>query len=87
MPPSTMRPDDPLGCIHHAYSLHLQPEDQDIHDDWRGGVGAWAEAGKYMKFQPGLIRLAEDLLRFSLGLKVGDDIPPVGSAFVAQRRC
>lgn len=77
MPPSDMAPDDPIGCVTELYYAHLHPETEDIQDDWRNGVGAWAEVGKYLKFQPGLERLARDLVGELMGIGAGKDIPPV----------
>jgi hypothetical protein len=84
--PSTMVPNDPFGCIHRAYYLHMNPEIEDVHDDWRNGIGAWDEVGRYLKFQPGLVRMAEDLTRSLLDVKAGEQIPAVSRDLCTSHR-
>lgn len=84
LPPSTMSPDDPLGCVNRLYYAHMNPGEDDVHDDWRRGVGAWEEVGKYLKFQPGFERLAGDLLRGLMGVKEGIEVPPVSFFFIVE---
>lgn len=77
LPTSTMSPDEPLGCVNRLYYAHMNAETEDVHDDWRNGVGAWDEVGRYLKFQPGVEILAQDLLRDLMDVKVNEEVPPV----------
>lgn len=72
-----MSPDDPFGCINHLYFASLDPQKQEVRDDFRAGMGAWEEVGRYLKFQPGLEVLAQDLLRGLMGIGHGQEVPPV----------
>lgn len=74
--PSTMQPDDPLTCLDRAFFLHTMPNSE-IRNEWRQGIGAWDAVGKYLKFQPGLVRLAEDLVRQLLDVKWDEPVPLV----------
>ena len=40
-------------------------------------MGTWRAVGRYMRFQPGLVKMSEDYLRDVWGLGWDEDIPPV----------
>ena len=70
-----MLPDDQLACMDSTYYALVDPERYDLGDEWRSGMGTWSAVGRYMRFQPGLVRMARDLLRDIWGLGWGDDVP------------
>lgn len=78
--PSSMQPENQITCVDRTYFLHSDPEHYDVLDNWRDGVGVWKEVGKYIRFQPALERIAMDLLRFLMGLKWDEEVPPVSPA-------
>jgi hypothetical protein len=72
-----MKPEDPLGCLHRAYFMHGAAGTADPGTDYKLGTGGWGEVGRYLKFQPGLHKLADDLLRYLLKVPPGQSVPPV----------
>lgn len=68
-------PRDRLACMDSTYYALRDPERNDIGREWRQGIGAWQAVGQYMHFQPGLVRMARDLMREMWGLKWGDEVP------------
>jgi hypothetical protein len=52
-------------------------EGSDLHDEWRRGRGTWDKVGRYMRFQPGLSRMAQDYAREMFGVGWDEEVPPV----------
>jgi hypothetical protein len=75
-PPAKL-PDNHLACIDSAYWIQVNADRYDLHGEWRDGYGVWSIVGQHMHFQPGLIKLAEDYLRFLWGVRPEEDLPSV----------
>lgn len=76
LPRPEMRPDPHLFCVDTVYWQHVQPELSDLHTSWRHGTGVWQSVGQYMRFQPALVRLADDYLRYLFGTPRDNPLPP-----------
>jgi hypothetical protein len=76
LPHPEVQPDPHLFCVDTVYWQHIQPELSDLHTSWRQGAGVWQSVGQYLKFQPALVRLAEDYLRYLFGTLRDKPLPP-----------
>lgn len=73
LPPNL--PEDQFQCIDSVYWCHTDPERRDLHGEWHLGDGAWNNVGTHMRWQPGLIQLADDYLRHAFGLPANAPLP------------
>jgi hypothetical protein len=69
-------PDPQLFCLDVVFWYAEQPKRWDFHTEWREGSGVWAAVGRHARFQPALVRLADDYLRHALGVSQDQAIPP-----------
>jgi hypothetical protein len=77
-PEPATKPEDHLACFDFPYYLVEQSHRFEmVLDEWGQGQGVWNRVGKHMRFEQGLVDLAQDLLRFTLRLKENEKIPPV----------
>ncbi|RSH89149.1 hypothetical protein EHS25_002815 [Saitozyma podzolica] len=76
IPRPSLLPDPELFCIDDLFWYSEQPQWWDFHTEWRLGTGAWAIAGKYLRFQPALVGLADRYLRNAIGLQPHQTLPP-----------
>lgn len=74
-PVPVVQPSAQLACVDMLYFYMEQCRRWDSLEEWRSGTGAWAAVGKHMRFQPGLVGLAEDYLRHAFGVPAGEPIP------------
>lgn len=74
--PSQMKPDEQINCLDHAFALYVDPNSGHA-AEWAAGEGVWKAVGRWVKFQPGLVRIAEDLLRHLFGIDWSQPVPPV----------
>ena len=58
-----------------TYWAHMDPARRNLHGDWHYGEGAWLNVGVHMRWQPGLVKLADDMLRDLFGLWWNEEIP------------
>jgi hypothetical protein len=77
-------PDDQYTCLDRTYWMVDAPHNEDLHHQWRNGVGAWAAVGRHLKFQPGIHQIADDFLRDLMGLSWDAEIPPVSQSSLAR---
>ncbi|RSH80169.1 hypothetical protein EHS25_007274 [Saitozyma podzolica] len=76
VPNPEVLPDPQVFCVDNIYWELEQPERWDLHAEWREGGGVWGTIARHMRFQPALIRLADDYLRYTFGLGPGQEVPP-----------
>ncbi|GFZ47020.1 hypothetical protein JCM24511_04246 [Saitozyma sp. JCM 24511] len=76
LPRPSLLPDPELFCIDDLFWYSEQPQRWDFHTEWRVGSGAWAIVGKYLRFQPALVGLADRYLRHAFGLQTRQALPP-----------
>lgn len=71
-------PDNHVACtdLMYYYYQHVTVH-VDILDELRRGEGIWNRVGRHMRFQPGLVGLADNFLRRLLAVRPDDQIPPV----------
>jgi hypothetical protein len=84
LPIPDVLPDPRLACLDLVYFYHVEPKRFGIIDEWRAGQGVWQAVGKHMRFQPGLVRLAEGYLRHAFGVAQGQPIPPYMAVHVRR---
>ena len=73
-------PEDHVACIDSLYWVMEDPDRGNLHLEMQGGTGMWGLVGKYMRFQPGLVKLAGDYLLHAFDLPPGSPVPQVGDA-------
>jgi hypothetical protein len=76
-PHPVLGPEDHLACIDVTYWFLEQPDRFDLHQEWLSGEGVWNRVGRHIRFAPGLYQLADQFLRYELGLGTSESIPPV----------
>jgi hypothetical protein len=69
-------PDPQLFCLDVVFWYAEQPRRWDFHTEWREGAGVWAAVGRHARFQPGLVRIADDYLRHAFGVSRQQAVPP-----------
>lgn len=75
-PRPELLPDPHLFCTDDMFWYRRESDLRDVGQTWNAGEGVWAAIGRHMRFQPSLVRLADDYLRHVFGLQAGDDLPP-----------
>lgn len=76
-------PEDRIACVEATYWMYDQNERWDRHiTEWIEGLGTWAMVGRFMRYQPGIVNLAEEYIRITLGLKPLSEIPPVRARLI-----
>lgn len=68
-------PTDKLVAVDSVYWCRTDPERRNLHAEWHQGEGAWLNVGIHMRWQPGLVRLADDFLRHMFDLGARDELP------------
>ncbi|GFZ52406.1 hypothetical protein JCM24511_10179 [Saitozyma sp. JCM 24511] len=68
-------PDPRLFCIDEVFWYIEQPQRWHRHAEWLSGTGGWAAVGKHLRFQPALVRLADDYLLHAFGLRPDETLP------------
>lgn len=74
--PSNM-PENQLACVDQVYWCYTHPLRRDLHGEWHAGDGVWSNIGVHMRFQPGLVRLAQDYLRHLFGISLAHPDAPL----------
>jgi hypothetical protein len=69
-------PDPRLFCIDEVFWYIDQPLRWHRHAEWVSGSGAWAAVGKYVRYQPALVRLADEYLLHACGMGPDQPLPP-----------
>jgi hypothetical protein len=77
LPVPSHGPSDRLAAVDMVYHFLERPSKIGLLSEWSEGLGTWATVGKHMRFQPGVVKLAESYLRMVFGLSEGASIPPV----------
>ena len=68
-------PSNRLACSDSVYYGKDYPFWDRAGSEWREGRGAWQAIGQHMHFQPGLIRMADDMLRHMWDLAWDEEVP------------
>lgn len=69
-------PDPRLFCIDEVFWYIDQPQRWHRHAEWHSGSGAWAAVGKHVRYQPALVRLADEYLLHAFGMGSDQSLPP-----------
>lgn len=70
-------PDHDIACVDFVYFMVTQPKRFEIRTEYLNGDGSWNQVGRHMRFQPSLVALAEEFLRYAFALRAAEAIPPV----------
>jgi hypothetical protein len=70
-------PDDHLACVDSCYWMLESPDKDDMHGEWRKGLGVWQTVARHAPFRAELQDLAKAALRDLFGIKRTEAVPPV----------